>query len=295
MPGKSETSGNGLGSMMGNTTRDLTLADAESLRRHPSILRVAPLNIGAAEISWKSRKREIMVMGSSSELLQIRHWSLASGQFLAESDWQRAAPVCVIGSKVRDELFGAQAALGQWVRLGQNRYRVIGILASEGRSIGIDVQDTVVIPVASAQSLFNTSSLYRIFIESKNQDSIPSIIQFVTRQIKQRHFGEEDVTVITLDSVLETFDSILRALTMGMSMGVFGSEKPLTIQDVEALKRQSYTKSVVGLIQGEGNAEVEGNQRLHRTTIYGTSTNFPQTFKMPVELGRFLPDDDPIG
>jgi putative ABC transport system permease protein len=83
-----------------------------------------------------------------------------------------------------------------------------------------------------------------------------------------------------------------KTTTMGMAVGVFGSERPLTIQDVEALKRQSYTKSVVGLIQG--NAEVEGNHRSRRTTIYGTTTAFPQTFKMPVKTGQFLPDDDPL-
>ncbi len=83
-----------------------------------------------------------------------------------------------------------------------------------------------------------------------------------------------------------------RTQTMGMSMGVFGSVRPLSIEDVEALKRLSFTKSVVGLIQG--NAEVEGNNRNRRTTVYGTSTDFPTTFSMPISFGRFLPDDDPL-
>lgn len=80
--------------------------------------------------------------------------------------------------------------------------------------------------------------------------------------------------------------------TMGMSMGVFGAERPLTIEDVEALKRLSFAKSVVGFIQG--NAEVEGNKRSRRTTVYGTSVDFPIAFSMPVGMGQFLPDDDPL-
>lgn len=80
--------------------------------------------------------------------------------------------------------------------------------------------------------------------------------------------------------------------TMGMSMGVFGSERPLTINDVEAIKRLPFAKSVVGFIQG--NAEVEGNRRSRRTTVYGTSVDFPTAFSMPVGSGRFLPDDDPL-
>ena len=83
-----------------------------------------------------------------------------------------------------------------------------------------------------------------------------------------------------------------RTQTMGMSMGVFGAERPLTIEDVEALKRLSFARSVVGLIQG--NAEVEGNNRSRRTTVYGTSVDFPTTFSMPVSLGQFLADDNPL-
>lgn len=213
MPGRSETSGSGLGTMVGVTPRDLTLADAKALTRNPNVVHTAPLNVGAAEVSWQSRKREVTVMGSTSDLLKIRHWTLARGKFLPNTDWDRATPVCVIGNKIRDEIFGAHNAMGQWIRLGQNRYRVIGILASEGRSIGTDVGEVVIIPVASAQSLFNVPSLFRIFLEVKSRAAIPKVIKFTQDTIRARHQGEEDVTVITQDAVLATFDRILGALT----------------------------------------------------------------------------------
>lgn len=216
LPGKSETSGAGLNTMMGATPRDLTLDDAQALKRHSSVVHIAPINVGAVEASWQNRKREVTIMGSSAELLDIRHWQLAAGQFLPTTDWDRASPVCVIGKKIRDELFGAHKAMGQWIRLGENRYRVIGIMASEGRSIGIDVQELVIIPIASAQSLLNTPSLFRILIEAKTRGSMQKVIDFTTDTIRQRHHGEEDVTVITQDAVLETFDNILSALTYGV-------------------------------------------------------------------------------
>ena len=216
LPGKSETAGLGAHSMMGVTPRDLTLGDAQALTRHRAVKRIAPVNIGAVEASWQNRKREVTVMGSTHELLDIRHWQMGSGQFLPRAEWDRASPVCVIGKKIRDELFGARAALGQWIRLGQNRYRVIGIMASEGRSIGVDVEELVLIPVASAQSLLNAPSLFRILIEAKHRDSMQTVIDFAIDTIRQRHHGEEDVTVITQDAVLQTFDNILLALTYGV-------------------------------------------------------------------------------
>ena len=228
LPGRSETAGVGMGTMTAVTPRDLTLDDVQALLRNSHISRIAPMNVGSAEVSWQGRKREVPVLGSTHELLEIRHWEMAQGSFLPKGDWSRPTPVCVIGAKVRNEIFGAHAALGQWVRLGENRYRVIGIMGSEGRSIGVDVQDVVIIPVASAQQLFNVASLFRVLIEAKTRAAIPKVIKFTEDTIQARHQGEKDVTVITQDAVLATFDRILGALTYSVggiaaiSLGVAG-------------------------------------------------------------------------
>ncbi len=82
-----------------------------------------------------------------------------------------------------------------------------------------------------------------------------------------------------------------RTTTHGTSMGVFGTERPLTIEDAEALKRLPYVKAVVPIVQG--NAEVEAANRRRRTTIYGAGSQWPEAFQMDVKSGRFLPDDNP--
>ena len=81
------------------------------------------------------------------------------------------------------------------------------------------------------------------------------------------------------------------AKTAGVSMGAFGTERPLTIEDAQALRRLSYVQAVVPFVQG--NAEVEAGNRRRRTTIYGAGPQMPQAFSMEVKLGRFLPKDDP--
>ena len=90
---------------------------------------------------------------------------------------------------------------------------MIGIMGSEGRSIGVDVQEIVMIPVASAQQLFNTSSVFRILVEAKTREAIEPVKQFIIDTLQKRHQGKKDVTVITQDAVLATFDRILGALT----------------------------------------------------------------------------------
>jgi putative ABC transport system permease protein len=82
-----------------------------------------------------------------------------------------------------------------------------------------------------------------------------------------------------------------KATTSGTSMGVFGTERPLTIEDAEALKRLPNVQYVVPFVYG--NAEVEASNRRRRTTIYGAGAQWPEAFNMRVKSGRFLPDDDP--
>jgi len=215
-PGRSETAGVNPGAMFGETPRDLTLDDAQALTRSTLVRRIAPLNVGSVTVSRGARSRDVVMLGSNHELLKIRHWEVAQGKFLPQADLDRAMPVTVLGSKIRDELFGAERALGQWVRIADRRFRVIGIMGSEGRSIGVDVEETIIIPVASAQQLLNTQSLFRILVEARSREAIKPVQDFVEATIQERHQGERDVTVVTQDAVLSTFDDILGALTLAV-------------------------------------------------------------------------------
>ena len=214
LPGKSETTGGTLGASFGGTTRDLTVDDAFALKRHRNVARVAPLIIGAAGVQHAGRVREVPIFGTTSQMPEIMHWPMAKGQFLPDNDWSRSSPVCVIGIKIESELFGKESAVGRWLRIGDSRFRVIGVLGSEGRSIGFDAEEMVIVPVASAMTLFNTQTLFRILVEADSRESMPVVRDFVRSTILERHRGEEDITVVTQDAVLDTFDQIFTALTL---------------------------------------------------------------------------------
>lgn len=217
LPGRSETGGFNPGNAITSTPRDLTIDDAESLQRARSVRRVAPLAVGTSEISYGGRLREVMVAGTTSNYIDVRTLKLAQGRFLSPGDWRRGASEAVIGAKIRDELFGVEPALGKLVRIGDRRFRVVGIMASTGQGLGMNTDEIVLIPVALAQAMFNSNTLFRILVEANSREAIEPAKAQVAEILKVRHEGEEDVTVITQDAVLATFDKLLGALTLAVA------------------------------------------------------------------------------
>ena len=216
LPGRSETTG-GPPPLLGETPRDLTLEDALSLTRSSPIRRVAPITVGSAPVSWRHRDREVTILGSTSELFEIRQLSMAQGRFIPSGDPTRGAAVCVMGYTLKKELFGNRSPLGEWVRIGDRRFRVIGVMAKKGQSLGLDMGDVAIVPVASAQALFNTSALFRIMVQANGSDAISKAKKAILSIIRERHEGEDDITVITQDAVLSTFNRIFRALTLSVA------------------------------------------------------------------------------
>jgi putative ABC transport system permease protein len=216
LPGKAETAGGAAGMLIGATARDLTLDDAAAILRSSRITKVAPVVVGTGNASWRQRQREITVLGTTQEMLDVQHWNMQLGQFLPQMDMNISSPVCVMGSLVRREFFQNTNPIGQWLRIGDTRCRVIGVLAQAGVTGPFDTDELVILPVASAQALFNAAGVFRILAEAVSRESMPAAQRDIIQIITARHQGEEDITVVTQDAVLSTFDTIFDMITTAL-------------------------------------------------------------------------------
>jgi putative ABC transport system permease protein len=216
LPGKTETSG-GMPAF-GGTTRDLTIDDAEAvLRQSPAVRRVAPLSAGAARFSYEGRYRDVRVMGTTAEFATIRGITMRTGQFLPPGDPRQGDPVVVIGPKIQAALFPGENPVGKPVRIGDWRFRVIGVMEEKGDFLGIDFDDMALVPVTTGLRLFDQTTLFRIFTQATSAEEVSAAKEQIRRVLLDRHDGDEDFTMITQDAMLGTFRAVIDALTAALA------------------------------------------------------------------------------
>ena len=216
-PGRSETAGAGPGLLITRAERDLTVEDATAIRHVRWVTRVAPVAVGTAEASRGQYNREVPVVGTNADWAELRRMPVKEGTFLPADETGAETAVCVLGWTVRKEFFGNGPAVGEWLRLGDRKFRVIGVLPLRGQGLGMNTDEMVLVPVNTAQELFNSTSLFRIVVETSSRDMNQQVRNEVEELLAKRHQGERDVTVMTEDAVLGTFDDILVALTLAIA------------------------------------------------------------------------------
>ena len=216
LPGKTETTG--MAPVFGGVPHDLTLDDMDAVeRRVPLVRKVAPLSVGTATAEFGDRRRDVTVAGTTAAWLGVRKLTLSAGRYLPASGADRDRAVCVIGTKVGRELFPGRNPLGEMLRLGDERYRVIGVMAPRGMSMGMDMDEVVHVPVSRHLRMFNRRGLFRVLVEVGSHEEIEPARRAILGVLTARHDDEEDVTVITQDAVLTTFSRILGILTAALA------------------------------------------------------------------------------
>ncbi len=211
MPGKVETSG---ALPWGGTTHDLKIDDYIRLRSEfPEYKIAAPITVSTEKVKYKNRARSVAILGTTKEYSEIRFLNTSSGTFLPSKDPEDLSFVIVLGDKLSKEIFRGEEPVGKIVKLGQYRFRVIGVLAPKGKMLGFDLDDLAFIPVKTSMKIFNISSLFRIAVKSPLNGSIDEEKEKVKNFFKKVH-KVEDVTIISQDSMLSAFSSVMNILSI---------------------------------------------------------------------------------
>ena len=212
----------------------LTLGDADALVDPiyaPTVMAAAPEIRSFATLAAGRENSAAQVVGVTPEYLEARNLDLASGMFIKGPHVDNRDEVIVLGSTVAEQLFQNLDPVGQHVRVNGRRYRVIGLLASQGGG-GFGTFDTqVLIPITTAyyrlsgeRTTSGDVAVDLINVQVRDVDDIEQSIEETSGVLRLRHriAGEDDFTVISQQSTIETLEETTNTLVvfLGVIAGI---------------------------------------------------------------------------
>ena len=203
--------------------KTLVLEDAEAIAEQvPSVKRVAPQINSNQVVQAGARSATSSIYGVTPEFVPVRSFEVAQGRFISSQDESGARAVAVLGSDLRTKLFPTGAAIGQQVRIGNQAFKVVGVMAPKGAVFGSNQDENAYIPLATMVSRITGRdpiygvSLTFISVEARDDQSTGAAKFQITNLLRQRHriLRDDDFAVRSQKDALTIVGTITGGLTL---------------------------------------------------------------------------------
>ncbi len=218
VPGRNDTRRQGI-----DTPKTLVLEDAEAIAEQvPSVRRVAPQITLSDVVQVGSLAATATISGVTPNFLPVRNFEVAQGRFLSDADLKGARSVAVIGPDLRDKLMPTGGAIGRQLRIRDQSFQVIGVLAAKGAVFGANQDEAAYIPLTTMVSRLSGRdptygvTLSFISVEAQNEQSTGAASFQITNLLRQRHriLRDDDFSVRSQKDAQTIVGTITGGLTL---------------------------------------------------------------------------------
>lgn len=219
LPGKSESDGPPA-TAMGVVITTLTAEDMEAIKTQvPHLVSATGYSRALATATWGNNSYDTNINGASADYLQTEGGQVLAGRWFTAEEDNNLARVVVLGSTVKQELFGDSDAVGRQIKIKKQIFEVIGVMAERGKVMFVDYDDQIHVPLRTTQKLINGVN-YLSFIRAKvdSEENIDEALVEVQAVLRQRHEiddvsgAADDFSVRSMAQALDMITTITDAL-----------------------------------------------------------------------------------
>jgi len=215
MPGRTREPGAQIRGAFGSMDV-LTMDDVQAIRDEcPSVSAVAPEVSRSTTVRYGTSSLQTQVVATTPDYLTVRAFNVASGSFFTEQDVEYATKVAVVGQGVVDELFSGADPIGQELKVGQVRLKVIGVMESKGQSGMTNIDDAIYVPITTAQRrLLGTKYVRTIYAQAKDAKSMDAANDEISAVLAARLGSTDAFYVRNQADVLSAAQDVTRVFTV---------------------------------------------------------------------------------
>lgn len=216
---KKNSAQNAMGLATGITITTLTMDDAAAIAKLKNVEAVSPGLTAQALVSYQDQIKKIMLWGAGEDILKVQRMDLESGRIFSKEENDGLARVAVLGTKVKEKLFGEADPLEKNIKIDRVNYRVIGVLAGQGASGFMDMDSIIYLPVKTLQkNIVGVDHILFVTLTVRNQSLAEDTADEISQLLRRRHSitdpGKDDFAVTTMAEAQGTINKIFNGLTI---------------------------------------------------------------------------------
>ena len=218
MPGGSEEDAPPA-SMMGAVITTLTYEDAKAVSEVPHIVAITPYSNGNANVSFENKIKNANFVGVISEYVNVEDNKVSSGRFILPEENESTIKIAVLGSEIKDDLFGESNPIGERIKINQTNFLVVGVMEKKGSSLMGNRDKDIFIPVKTAQKIMlGVDYVGMIRAKVDDEKNMPFVTSEIKKLLQKRHNIKDpkkiDFTVRGMDQALDMISMVTDALNL---------------------------------------------------------------------------------
>jgi putative ABC transport system permease protein len=196
---------------------DINLAEDKinEIKKLNGVKAISPVVSGRVNVKKDRITSQVTLTGTNADYTNVRDAKVTNGRFLTDLDIEYRQKIAVIGSDTAATFFGTENPVGQYLQVEGTSFKVVGVLASKGSSLGQSGDSVIIVPLSTGQRLVKSTSINQVYLQGKSAAQMDYVMNEVKMSLASLYPNKSDsYTVTNQQDVMETMSSVSNTMTM---------------------------------------------------------------------------------